>query len=94
MNIEDYMLSCTIKSTFGIECFGCGMQRALLLIFKGDFAAAFQMHPPVYSFLLFVVSLLIFIFKKSKITQNLVIGSAIFYAIFAVGAYTVKHVIN
>lgn len=52
LKIEDYMLPCLTKSVFGFECFGCGLQRAVILVFKGDFTAAFYMYPAVYTLLL------------------------------------------
>ncbi|AZZ58253.1 DUF2752 domain-containing protein [Riemerella anatipestifer] len=65
MAIEDYMLSCPNKKIFGMECFGCGSQRALLLISEGKFVEAFYMFPAIYPLILFVlVSAINFIDKK------------------------------
>lgn len=47
--IEDYMLPCMNKKLFGIDCPGCGMQRSAFLLIKGEFAAAFEMYPAIYS---------------------------------------------
>jgi len=47
--IESYLIPCTNKKLFGIECLGCGMQRATVLLFKGEWSAAFHMYPAVYS---------------------------------------------
>lgn len=59
LHIEDYMLPCLTKSVLGIECFGCGLQRAVLLLFRGEFAAAFQMYPAIYSLILLFGLLLV-----------------------------------
>ena len=53
MKIEDFMLPCPSKKFLGIECFGCGTQRAIVLVFEGKFAEAFHMFPAVYTLLLF-----------------------------------------
>jgi hypothetical protein len=45
MALEDYMIPCMNKKLFGVECMGCGTQRALVLLLKGDFVAAFHMFP-------------------------------------------------
>ncbi|MEM9680456.1 MAG: DUF2752 domain-containing protein, partial [Bacteroidota bacterium] len=37
--IEEYMLPCMWKETFNVECFGCGIQRSMNLILKGEFVA-------------------------------------------------------
>lgn len=50
---EDFMLPCLNKKLFGFDCMGCGMQRSALLVFKGEFTAAFYMYPAIYTLLLF-----------------------------------------
>ena len=48
-SIEDFMLPCLNKKLLGIDCLGCGMQRAVALILHGDFVAAFYMYPAIYT---------------------------------------------
>ena len=43
--LEDYMVPCINKKIFGVECLGCGMQRATALLFSGQFEAAFKIYP-------------------------------------------------
>ncbi|HEY0091051.1 MAG TPA: DUF2752 domain-containing protein, partial [Flavobacterium sp.] len=59
MNLNDLMLPCLNKAIFGIECPGCGIQRAISLIFMGDFTSAFQMFPAIYTTLLFFIFLML-----------------------------------
>ena len=35
---------CMSKTTFGVECPGCGLTRSLLCFFRGDFANSFALH--------------------------------------------------
>lgn len=49
---EDFMLPCLNKEFLGVECPGCGIQRAVALLFQGEFIAAFMMYPAVYTMLL------------------------------------------
>jgi len=42
------MLSCQWKKV-GVECMGCGMQRAIIHLLKGEFADAFYMYPAIYT---------------------------------------------
>jgi len=42
---EKYMLPCISKQIFGIDCPGCGLQRSLALLLRGEFAASFLMYP-------------------------------------------------
>lgn len=51
MNLEDHMLPCLNKQLLGIDCPGCGMQRSLDLLLHGEFVAAFQMYPAIYTIL-------------------------------------------
>ena len=39
---KEYMLPCLNKKLFGFDCLGCGMQRSLLFISKGEFIEAFK----------------------------------------------------
>lgn len=63
-SIEDFMLPCLNKKFFGIECMGCGMQRAILLVFQGKFDDAFYMYPAIYS-LMVLCGVIVFSFFKS-----------------------------
>lgn len=45
------MLECQWKSTFGVECLGCGFQRALYMLLDGDFKESFLMYPALIPFL-------------------------------------------
>lgn len=53
--LEQHLLSCPIKSFYGIDCPGCGLQRSILLLLRGDVWASIQMYPatiPMISVLL------------------------------------------
>ena len=52
---------CMVKSIFEIECWGCGMSRAILKLFELDFVQAINLHTasPL------VLMLLVWIFWKS-----------------------------
>jgi hypothetical protein len=45
---ERFMLPCMSKQVFGIDCPGCGLQRSIVLLFKGDLVASFQMYPALF----------------------------------------------
>lgn len=45
---EEYMLPCLSKRLFDLECFGCGLQRSVFLLFQGELVAAFKMYPAIY----------------------------------------------
>ena len=85
------MLPCFSKSLFGVECFGCGTQRALLLLFQGEFVAAFKMYPAIYTTLIFFLFLFVHLIDKSRNYSKIVISLAIVNAIIMVVSYYFKH---
>ncbi|MBF04782.1 MAG: hypothetical protein CMP76_15985 [Flavobacterium sp.] len=91
MTMEEYMLPCLSKTLFGVECLGCGTQRALVLLFQGDFIGAFKMYPAIYTTLLFFMFLLIHLIDKSRNYSKIVITLAIMNAFIMVIAYYYKH---
>jgi len=75
MAIEDHLMSCSFKSTFGLECFGCGTQRAFLALLKGDIVGSFLLNPGVILLLITFIAFAIVYFKKPKwITRVITIG--------------------
>lgn len=90
MNLEEYMIPCLSKKLFGIDCPGCGMQRATVLLLEGDFAHAFHMFPAIYTTIpLFILIGLHFI-DKSRNYSKIIIPFAIFNAIIILIAYFYK----
>lgn len=63
-NAQEYMLPCLNKMFFGVACPGCGLQRSLYLLSKGEFTAAFYMYPGVYPLGIFLLFLLLRFFIK------------------------------
>lgn len=55
--VEQYLLTCPSKKFFYLDCPGCGLQRSLLALIKGDIAASWNLYPPT----LFVLVTLIFL---------------------------------
>ncbi|WP_066217931.1 DUF2752 domain-containing protein [Formosa haliotis] len=70
-SIEDYMLPCLNKKLFGFECLGCGLQRAVALIFNGEFFAAFKMYPAIYTLILLAFFLIFNLFKTIKHQESI-----------------------
>lgn len=63
---ERYMLPCLNKKLFGVDCPGCGLQRATSLLLQGEFLAAFKMYPAIYPMILLVVFLTTNLFVKMR----------------------------
>ena len=88
--MEEYMLPCMNKSLFGIECFGCGIQRALLLMIHGEFEKAFYMFPAVYTTILLFMFLGLHMMDKNRSYHKIVIFIAILNTIIMVVSYFYK----
>ncbi|SIQ74462.1 Protein of unknown function [Chryseobacterium sp. RU37D] len=91
MRAEDFMLPCPVKKIFGIECLGCGSQRAIIMVFEGRFIEAFQLFPAVYTLLLFFVVLILnFIDKKRNYGTFLTFLAAVNFVVMLI-SYFHKH---
>lgn len=75
--MEKYMLPCLNKKLFGVDCMGCGLQRSIALIFEGEFIAAFNMYPAVYSLITLFLCIGINIFFKFKYSNKIIGALAI-----------------
>lgn len=49
---ESDMLPCLSKQILGMECPGCGIQRSIALLLKGEFLNSFLMYPGLFPMLL------------------------------------------
>lgn len=82
--LEKYTLTCSYKKHFGFECMGCGIQRAFILLLKGEFVQSIKTYPPlipiIMSFLVLIFHL-IFDFKKGAFAVKIlfVISSTLIF---------------
>lgn len=90
MAAEDYMISCMNKSLFGVDCLGCGTQRSLLLLSKGEFLEAFQMFPAIYTTILLFFFLGLNFIDKSRNYHKIIISLAILNAVVMIISYIYK----
>lgn len=59
-------MPCLFKSITNFDCPGCGMQRSLILLMKGDMAASFFMYPALIPIILLFVFLILHVMLKIK----------------------------
>jgi len=84
------MLPCLNKKLFGIDCLGCGIQRAAVLLFKGEFVAAFHMYPAIYTLLLLGAFLLLSMFVKIPYVKQIKYGLIAINVLIIVISYVIK----
>jgi hypothetical protein len=69
------LIPCLFKSIFGFDCPGCGIQRAFILLLKGQFIESIHMYPaliPTIVMLIYFVITKYFIKNKHKIDYVLI----------------------
>lgn len=88
--MEEYLLPCLNKSLLGIECTGCGGQRALLLFLQGHFGEAFHMYPAIYPILLLLIFLVVNLFFRFNKDHRVRIGLILFTGMVMAVSYGLK----
>ena len=84
------MLPCLNKQIFGIDCLGCGMQRAAALLFRGEFVAAFKMYPAIYTLIALALFLIFNFFVKFKNSEKIKVGLIIINIVIIVANFIYK----
>lgn len=88
--MEDFMLPCMNKKLFGVECLGCGTQRAITLLLKGEFLEAFYMYPAIYTLILLFGFLLLNFIDRGRNYHKIIISMAIINAAIMIISYFYK----
>lgn len=57
--LEHHLLVCFFKSHFGLDCPGCGTQRALIALLKGDLMQSLKYHAALIPFIATIIVLII-----------------------------------
>lgn len=91
---EEFMLPCLSKKIFGIDCFGCGMQRSAVLMIQGDFTAAFNMYPAIFTLILLFAILALHLKFKFKQGHNILLFLFIINILIILTNYYLKHFTN
>ena len=84
------MLPCMNKQFFGIECPGCGTQRAIAFLLEGEFYEALKIYPAIYTLLLFFVVVGLHFLDKSRNYTKLISILAILNGVIIIIAYLTK----
>ena len=84
------MIPCVNKKLLGVECLGCGTQRALLLLLRGEFNAAFHMFPAIFTTILFFGVLGLHFIDKSRNYHKIIVSLAIINAVIMIVSYIYK----
>lgn len=83
--LQNHLIPCPFKFVTGFDCPGCGFQRALILLIKGDFRQSWEMYPPTIPIaFLFLLAGLSYImpFKNRSVVINtlaIVVGNFVLF---------------
>lgn len=65
------MIPCLSKKILGMDCLGCGFQRATLFLFQGEFLLAFKMYPAIYTIFLLAGFMVLDMFLRIKYAETI-----------------------
>ena len=85
------MIPCISKTLFGLECLGCGFQRALLLLVQGNYRAAFEMYPAIYSSLILIFFIGLHYIDTKRNYKSVLLTFVTITILFMIGGYYYKH---
>lgn len=89
--MEEYMLPCVVKYTTGMECIGCGLQRAILAIFQGEFQKAWAIHPASFTTVVLLVYAFLHVFKNFKHGAKVILILTIVNLLISIVQFYLKH---
>lgn len=92
--LEAHQLPCMFKAVFGIECPGCGFQRAVLLLLHGQLAASFLTWPGLFPLALWMLLVIGRGCGFKKISGELLKNSAFVCLIIILISYLLKLMFN
>jgi hypothetical protein len=55
--LEQHLVACSFKEATGLDCLGCGMQRSIVCILRGDFYGSIRYYPPLLFFIIYILSI-------------------------------------
>lgn len=88
------MMPCPYKHYLGIDCPGCGMQRAGIELLKGNITESFLAYPPLIPLIvlfLLLISHLIFKFKNGAVILKYLF---IFVVVLIIINFTLKLILK
>jgi hypothetical protein len=92
VGMEDLMLPCFTKKFIGVDCPGCGIQRSLVHLAKGEFSDALAMYPALLPLLLLFSFMLADQFYTIKHASKIISGLMILSVATILTNYILKFI--
>lgn len=87
---EDHMLPCMFKTATGMDCPGCGTQRAFSKMADGKVVDSYVMFPALIPTLIVFLFIPIQIKLAAKISSDWIISFFLIAAFVTIGAYFLR----
>ncbi|WP_237705661.1 DUF2752 domain-containing protein [Croceivirga radicis] len=78
------------KKVLGFDCPGCGLQRSIAFLLKGEFLEAFYMYPAIYTLIPLLILVVAEKLFKANISSTLILGLGITSVALILINYTIK----
>lgn len=88
--LEEHQSACMYKKLLGIECPGCGMQRSLIALLKGNLWQSLQLFPALIPLLLMFVFLILHLKFQFKNGARILIFWFVINTVIIIVSYMLK----
>ena len=85
--LEKRQLACFYKSTLGVECPGCGIQRALIALLRGEVIESLKLFPALIPTIAMLILLVVHTVYKLNNGGKILISFAIFNVAITIVSY-------
>ena len=88
--LEKHQATCFYKATLGVECPGCGIQRALIALLRGDVIESIKLYPALIPIIAMMILLLVHVFYNLKHGAKILLSLFIFNSAIIIISYICK----
>jgi hypothetical protein len=88
--LEGNMLSCPYNKYLGVDCFGCGMQRSVVALLKGNVLESFHLYPALFPMIFMFLLLITHLIFKLKNGAAFLKYNFIFVVVIVVISFLIK----
>jgi hypothetical protein len=88
--LEKNQFSCWYKKYFGIDCPGCGMQRSIIELLKGNFIESLKLYPALIPIIILLFTLVLHLKFKFKYGSKILTWMFILVVAIIVISFTYK----
>ncbi len=88
--LQNHLLTCPMKQTFGIDCPGCGLQRSIIALMQGNLISSFKLYPATIPFLFVIIFSIVHLKANFKFGAQIIKIAVGFVAIIILINYIYK----